>query len=156
MLHIKIIALGKLKESHWKDAEAEYSKRLRPYAKIDIIELKEEAFRDGDDKEKIKEKEASKIEKYIDASAVTVALHEQGKEMDSPQLAKWIEQNTTTGKTITFLIGGPLGFHRSILEKVDMQLSLSPLTFPHQMVRPILLEQLYRSATITHNKQYHY
>ncbi len=156
MIHIRIIAIGKLKESFWKDTEAEYLKRLRPYAKIDIIEVKEEAFREHDKKETIKEKEAQLLTQYISAADMVVALHETGKEMTSIQFATWLDNETNTGKKITFIIGGPLGLDPGLLETIPMQLSLSQYTFPHQMVRTILLEQLYRAITISMGKQYHY
>lgn len=155
-MSITIIALGKLKEAHWKDAEAEYLKRLKPYAKIEILELPEESFRESDDREKIKAEEAEKIAKHIPVGAQVIALHERGKEMTSPELADFLEKKSAHGEQIVFVIGGPLGLHESILKNTPIQLSLSRLTFPHQMVRTILFEQLYRSITIQMGKQYHY
>ncbi len=154
MLNIKLLVLGKLKESHWRDAESEYFKRLKPYAKIELLELKEESFRDGDDREKIKMNEAEKLEKHL--SGTVIALHERGKEMTSVELSNFLQKNSQQGEQITFVIGGPLGLHESILEKSNHQISLSQLTFPHQMVRTILLEQLYRAVTIEKGKAYHY
>ncbi len=156
MLNIKIIALGKLKESYWKEAETEYLKRLHPYAKVEIIELPEEPFRDTDDREKIKKIEAEKIKKHLKEGAVVFALHEKGKEFTSPNFAKFLEDNSTRGETIIFVIGGPLGLHESILNLATQQVSLSEFTFPHQMVRTILLEQLYRATTILKERKYHY
>lgn len=156
MMNIKIIALGKLKENYWKEAEAEYLKRLTPYAKIKLFEIPEESFRDSDDREKIKEKEAEKIKQHLSVGAVVIALHERGKEFTSPQFAKFLETNSTRGEEIIFVIGGPLGLHESLLNTVQFQISLSQCTFPHQMVRTILLEQIYRATTITNQKQYHY
>lgn len=156
MLNVKIITLGKLKESYWSDAENEYFKRIKPYARIEMRELSEEAFRDGDDREKIKMKEAEKIKKNLPENGFVIALHEHGKEFDSPLFAKFLENNSSRGETLVFIIGGPLGLHKSILDLADIQISLSQLTFPHQMVRTILLEQLYRAITISNKKQYHY
>jgi len=156
MLNIKIIALGKLKESYWEEAENEYFKRLKPYAKIELVELSEEPFREGDDREKIKSLEAAKIQKILPEGGLVIALHETGKEFTSPQFAKFLEDNSTRGETMTFVIGGPLGLHESVLKIAMQQLSLSQLTFPHQMVRTILLEQIYRGVTIQKGKQYHY
>jgi len=155
MLNIHIIALGKLKESYWKSAEAEYLKRLSPYAKIEINELIEESFKSKKEREEIQKKEADKIFKHIGPNDIVIALHERGKEMLSTDLAKTLEQKSQQGSRLTFIIGGPLGLHESVLEKADVQLSLSQLTFPHQMVRTILLEQLYRSVMIGKGK-YHY
>ncbi len=156
MIHIRIIPIGKLKEQHWREAEAEYIKRLSPYAKVEIIELREEAFRDIGEREEIRAKEAAKIKKYLDGQDTVIALTETGKHMDSPAFASWLEMQTATTGKITFLIGGPLGFSKEVLDQVDATLSLSDLTFPHQMVRTILLEQLYRAITIQKGKQYHY
>lgn len=153
---ITILTLGKLKESYWRDAEQEYLKRISPYAKINFIEIKEEPFRDGDDREKIKLLEAEKIKKHLPDDGVIIALHEQGKEYDSPGFAKFLESNTTRGEHLVFIVGGPLGLHKIILSLAQYTLSLSQLTFPHQMVRTILLEQIYRGITITKGKQYHY
>ena len=156
MLNIKIIALGKIKESYWKEAESEYQKRLKPYAKIELVEIPEEPFRDSDDREKIKLKEADKIQKNLREGGLIVALHEAGKQFSSHQFASFLEEHSTRGETITLIIGGPLGLHQSILQLAEVQLSLSQLTFPHQMVRTILLEQIYRAVTIQKGKQYHY
>lgn len=156
MLNIKIIVLGKLKESYWFDSEKEYLKRLRPYAKVEVIELSEEPFRENDDKEKVKAKEAEKIKKSLPKEGLFIALHEQGKEYSSPLFAKFLQEHSSRGENITFIVGGPLGLHQSILEQVQMQISLSQLTFPHQMVRTILLEQIYRATTILTEKNYHY
>lgn len=156
MFNLKIICLGKLKEAYWRDAEAEYFKRLRPYAKIELIELTEESFHDTDDKEKIRKKEAEKIVKHVSEGSIVIALHERGKAFTSPDLSKFLDDHSMHGDEITFIIGGPLGLHESILKQARYQISLSPLTFPHQMVRTILAEQLYRAATILQGKQYHY
>ncbi len=155
MISVKIITLGKLKESYWKDAETEYLKRLSPYAKIQITELKEEAFNSEKERTEVQKKEAEKILKQLDGNDVVIALHERGKEMLSTDLAKTLAQKSQQGNRLTFIIGGPLGLHESVLAKADLQLSLSQLTFPHQMVRTILLEQLYRSVMIGKGK-YHY
>ncbi|PIT86815.1 MAG: 23S rRNA (pseudouridine(1915)-N(3))-methyltransferase RlmH [Candidatus Magasanikbacteria bacterium CG10_big_fil_rev_8_21_14_0_10_43_6] len=156
MIHIRIIAIGKQKEQYWRDAEKAYTTRLSPYAKIDIIEIKEEAFQTTDVREHVREKEAEKIKKYLDGSGMVVALTESGTRMDSLAFSAWLTTRTATTGKITFLIGGPLGFHASILDAATITLSLSDLTFPHQMVRTLLLEQLYRAITIEKGKQYHY
>ena len=156
MLNIVILVLGKLKETYWADAEQEYLKRLKPYAKISIHELREEPFGMSDDREKIKEIEAKKVVAQIPDNSIVIALHEYGEEYASPAFAQFLEKKSEQGQTITFIIGGPLGLHSTVLKKAHYQLSLSQLTFPHQMVRTILLEQLYRAVTITKGKQYHY
>ncbi len=156
MLNIHLITIGKLKESYWREAEAEYLKRLKPYAKIRLTELTEEPFRDGSDRDKIKAKEADKIKKHLSDRAIIIAMHEQGKQFSSTELAEFLNNKSTHGDELTFVIGGSLGLHESILELAQYQLSLSPLTFPHQLARVILCEQLYRSATILQKKTYHY
>lgn len=155
MLNIHIICLGKLKETYWLNAETEYLKRLKPYAKITMTELPEEAFSEKSDRDQIKCIEAEKIKKHLKSDDIIFALHEAGKEYTSPAFAEMIEKKSEQGQRLVFVIGGPLGLHSSLLETATT-LSLSKLTFPHQMVRTILLEQLYRSVTIQKGKQYHY
>lgn len=155
-MKIKIITLGKFKETYWQEAEAEYLKRLGPYTKIEIIELPEEPFSESSDKEKIKTKEAEKIKKHLNSQATIIALTERGKLHKSTELAEHLEKKTAQGHHLIFIIGGPLGLHQSILDMTKHQLSLSPLTFPHQLARVILLEQLYRVGTILTGKTYHY
>ena len=156
MLNITILVLGKLKEKYWAEAEKEYLKRLSPYAKIKIIELIEEAFTKKDNPEIIKKKEAEKIQKNLPQNSFIIALHEQGDEMTSLDLAKFLNINSTKGENLVFIIGGPRGLHSDIINIAKKKLSLSQLTFPHQMVRTILLEQIYRSITIIQKKNYHY
>lgn len=156
MFNIHILALGSIKESHWKDAIDEYTKRLGPYAKLAVTELKEEPFRKGDDPDAIKKKEAEKLLPYFEKVDIVVAMHERGKQFDSPAFAKWLEEHSTKGEKILFAIGGPLGFDEELLKKADLQLSLSELTFPHQLARVLLVEQIYRAGTIIAGKQYHY
>jgi len=154
-MHIQFLTLGKLKESYWRDAEAEYLKRLTPYAKIEIKQLKEESFSGSDKRDVVIKKEAEKLLESWPKDGLVIALHERGKHMTSPELADFLQTQTSHGEHITFIIGGPLGLHESVLTKCDHQLSLSNLTFPHQMVRTVLLEQLYRSVMIGKGK-YHY
>ncbi|MBU0661167.1 23S rRNA (pseudouridine(1915)-N(3))-methyltransferase RlmH [Patescibacteria group bacterium] len=156
MKHITILGIGHLKESYWKQAETEYIKRLSPYIKISIIEKKEEMFRSTQERKNIQQKEAETILPFIQKFDMVIALSEDGKQYDSPQFAQMLKKNTTHGEKILFIIGGPLGLDDSIKQAVHISISLSHLTFPHQMVRTILLEQLYRAETILLGKQYHY
>jgi len=155
-MNITIIAVGKLKETYWHTAEAEYLKRLAPYDKITIEELKEEPFLNKEQGMRSKEQEAKKILAKLNESDTVIALHETGTSYTSVQFAHFLEKQTEQGQHLTFIIGGPLGLHESILKRADVTLSLSPLTFPHQMVRTVLLEQLYRAVTIRKGKLYHY
>ena len=159
MLHINLILLGKLKETFWQQAEAEYLKRLQPWAKVTIYELKEESFGEKDTAEHIKQKEAEKIMAALSKIKDTyiIALDETGKQFSSPALAKQIGQITDTqNNQLTFIIGGPLGLDESIIKRADLKLSLSTLTFTHQMARVFLWEQIYRALCINSGKKYHY
>jgi len=158
MLHIHIITLGKLKEGYWKEAEAEYLKRLQPYAKVFIHEIKEESFTEKDIPEIIKQREAEKIQielKKIKDSYI-VALDEHGKQFSSMQFAQNLTNLSGSSNSLVFVLGGPLGLDRSILDNADLKLSMSPLTFTHQMARIFLEEQLYRSMMIAGGRKYHY
>lgn len=150
---ITLLTVGKLKESYWHEACEEYLKRLSPYLKIKVIEIPEIPFGKNIDSQKIKKEEAEKILKYIKEDSYVVALTYEGKKFSSEEFAKklesWQQQN------LIFIIGGPLGLHESLKNKANENLSLSPLTFTHQMARVILLEQIYRSVMMSKNK-YHY
>jgi len=159
MLHLHIIALGKLKELFWQQAEAEYLKRLQPWTKIAIHEIREESFSEKDNPNTTKQKEAVKIldtlhkikERYV------ITLDEHGKQFSSITLAKQIETISHNNfNNIVFILGGPLGLDETVLKQSALTLSLSSLTFTHQMARIFLLEQIYRSMTISNGKKYHY
>ena len=156
MFNLHLIAIGKFKEISLAELQADYLKRLRPYAKITVTELTEEPFRSQADQAKVKEKEAEKILRLLHDTDIVVALHETGKEYTSIELAQFFQTNSERGQTLVLIIGGPLGLASSILQRANYQLSLSKLTLTHQMVRPLLLEQIYRAATIIAKKQYHY
>jgi 23S rRNA (pseudouridine1915-N3)-methyltransferase len=158
MITLHLVVLGRLNEQYWKEAEQEYLKRLTPFAKIILHELKEESFAEKDPVEFIKEKEAEKIKSTLEGvkGAFIVALDETGKEFSSVEFSEKLEQLKQSFSTLVFIVGGPLGLHASILELSQLKLSLSQLTFTHQMVRIFLLEQLYRSCMISAKKKYHY
>jgi len=155
MLNINIIVLGKLKEEYWLDAEAEYLKRLAPFAKIKIYELREESFGEKDSPEQIKKKEALKILKVLEKvkNAYLIALDETGKEYSSTEFSKHLHK---LQEEIVIILGGPLGLHDSIKNSAKETISLSRFTFTHQMARIILLEQIYRAAMINAGRKYHY
>jgi len=156
MIKITLITLGSLKETYWKDAENEYLKRLSLYAKMQHIELKEERFSDLHEREVVRMAEAQKVLKALPENCYLIVLDERGKEMDSPAFSKLLFTKIPQGTHIVFVIGGPLGFSEQIKKKAQLVLSFSQMTFPHQMMRTILLEQIYRAGTIAHEKQYHY
>lgn len=156
-MKILIIALGTLKEEAWRSATAEYIKRLKPYAQLSIIEVREESFSESSDREVVKAREAELIKKHLPkTSHVLIAMDENGKNYSSEEFAKVTEKWSERGDTLVFILGGPLGLHESILTSAHHTLALSRLTFTHQMARVILLEQIYRAGTISAGKRYHY
>jgi len=153
MWDITILAVGKLREKHWQVANEEYLKRLGPYVKLKIEELKSEPFTKAT-QVKVKKVEAAKIKAYLQkkSSALVFLLSEEGEEMDSYVLAETLKN---INQPLIFVIGGSLGIDRELFE-IYPKLSLSKLTFPHELARIILLEQLYRAVTIIKQKDYHY
>ena len=149
---IKIVTVGSLKEKYLKDAQEEYIKRLKKYTNIEIIELKDESF--NDDK-KTKEVEGNKILKNIKNKDYVITLEIEGKELSSIELANKLDNIYLTNSDITFIIGGSLGLSEKVKERSNYKLSFSKLTFPHQLFRIILLEQIYRSCKINNNESYH-
>ncbi len=159
MLSFHFIVLGKLKESYWRDAEEEYRKRLQPFAKIIIHELKEESFTEKDTPETIKASEAKKIKIEIEKIKpdYIIALDEHGTQYSSINFSTRLgNEAMNQNSNFVFIIGGPLGLDSSILKTAHLQLSFGKFTFTHQMVRVFLLEQLYRVMMIQHNRKYHY
>ena len=156
MLRITILGLGTIKESYWRNAIAEFSKRLQAFVKLEIKELKDISFSDNDNPEVVKEKEAETIKKAIPKDSYIIALDEHGKEFDSISFSQKIESIKLEHSHITFIIGGTLGLHSTIFENIDLKLSLSKSTITHQMVRVILLEQIYRASMISAGKPYHH
>ena len=155
-MKINIITLGKLKESYLQEAEQEYLKRLSVFTKINIIELKEEKFDEKSNHEVIKEKEAEKILKAIHKNSYVIVLDKEGKQFSSEELSKKIIEFKNSSTEISFVIGGPLGLAESILNIAKEKWSFSKLTFTHQMMRVILLEQIYRSFMISEDRKYHW
>ena len=158
-MQITLITVGKLKEKYLKDAINEYSKRLSAYTKLDIIEVadeKEPTNPSPADEALVKAKEGERIRQKLKDDTYLIALAIEGEQLTSPQLAHKLDQLTLSGHShITFLIGGSLGLDPDILRRADYLLSFSKLTFPHQLMRVILLEQIYRSFRIIKNEPYH-
>lgn len=146
---IKIICVGKIKEDYLKKGIEEYKKRITKYSKIEIIELDDES--NGN----ILEKERDKILKYISEKDYIITLEINGNTIDSVELSKKLENIYLNYSNITFIIGGSYGLHDDIKNKSNYALSFSKLTFPHQLFRMMLLEQIYRSFKISHNETYH-
>ena len=158
-MKITILTVGKIKEKYLKDAIAEYAKRLSRYCKLQIVEVEDEKTPDGASaamEDQIKEKEAVRLSKCLDEEAFLITLEIKKKMLDSESFSKTMEQICLRGKNhIQFVIGGSLGLHTSITERSDLALSFSKMTFPHQLMRVILLEQVYRSFRIQNNEPYH-
>lgn len=158
-MNITIICIGKLKEKYWTQAVEEYSKRLRGYCSLEVVELKESRLPDkaGPAEElAVKEAEGREILKRIKDNMYVITLEVKGKMLSSEKLAEKIEQLGLSGDSnIAFVIGGSLGLSEEVSRRADFKLSFSEMTFPHQMMRVILLEQVYRSFKIMRNETYH-
>lgn len=162
-MKITIACVGKIKEKFYRDAIAEYEKRLSRYCKLEIVEVADEktpdnasAFVESQIKEKEAERILSRLDKSFKEGAFVCALAIDGKQLDSVELSEKIERLGTSGTShIIFLIGGSLGMADVLLQKADMKLSFSKMTFPHQLMRVILLEQIYRSYRIMNGEPYH-
>ena len=149
---IKIITVGSIKEKYLKDAIDEYKKRLSKYNNIDIIELKDE---EKVEEEKAKEIEGEKILNKVQDKDYVITLEIEGKELTSPELANKINNILIENSNITFIIGGSYGLSDKVKERANYHLSFSKMTFPHQLFRVLLLEQIYRSYKIINNESYH-
>jgi len=158
-VNISIISVGKLKEKYLKAGIEEYTKRLGSYSKINEIEVADEKAPEqlsDADMEIVKKKEADRIMAKISADAYVIALAIDGKMKTSEQLAKDIESLMTYGRSkIVFVIGGSLGLHDEVLKRADEKLSFSKMTFPHQLMKLILVEQVYRAFRIMKGEPYH-
>ena len=158
-MKITILCVGKIKEKFYRDAISEYEKRLSRYCKLEIIEVADEKTPDNASEtveRQIKEKEAERMEKYLKEGAFVCALAIDGKQLDSVELSEKVESLGTGGIShIIFLIGGSLGMSDELLKRADMKLSFSRMTFPHQLMRVILLEQIYRAYRIMNHEPYH-
>ena len=158
-MKITVIAVGKIKEKFYTDAIAEYSKRLSRYCRLEVIQVADEKTPDGASEaqeRQIKEKEGSRILAQIKDGAYVIALAVQGTMLSSEQLASKLNKLGVDGQSqIVLIIGGSLGLSDEVLKRADYHLSFSPMTFPHQLMRVILLEQIYRSFRINAGEPYH-
>jgi 23S rRNA (pseudouridine1915-N3)-methyltransferase len=155
MFKITIIALGKFKEKAYVELEKEYLKRLSPFGKVKVLELAEIGYGKNQDIEKIKQQEAEKIIKTLPKDSVVILLEEKGSLRDSKDFSKFLERLGSLGKELVFVIGSGIGLHASLKEYSNYSISLSPLTFPHNMARVVLEEQIYRACMILANREYH-
>lgn len=158
-MNIKILCVGKIKEKFYRDAIAEYEKRLSRYCRLQIIEVADEKTPDkssGAEERQIREKEALRLRAHIRDTDYVIALAIDGTSYDSASFAGHLEKLAVSGNSnLVFIIGGSLGLHNIILCQANERLSFSKMTFPHQLMRVILLEQLYRSYRIINHEPYH-
>lgn len=158
-MKITVISVGKVKEKYYRDAVKEYEKRLSRYCKLEIVEAEDEKTPDKAsyaEENRIKLREAERILKHIKDDAYVITLEIAGNTYDSVELSQKIDKLSIQGVShIQFIIGGSLGLHENICRRSDLALSFSKMTFPHQLMRVILLEQIYRSFRIINNEPYH-
>lgn len=159
MINITLITVGKIKEKYFTDAIAEYSKRLGRYCKLNIIELKDEPTPDNpseNERQQVLKKEGARILEKIPKSCYVVPLCIEGKQKTSEELSDFIQKTATDGyNEIVFIIGGSMGICDEVKAKADFKLSFSKMTFPHQLMRVVLLEQIYRAFNIADGGKYH-
>lgn len=158
-MNISIITIGKLKEKYLKQGIQEYLKRLSSYAKVEIIELADEKAPENlseSEMEQVKQKEGERILAKISDDTHVIALAINGRQKSSEELAKEIDSLATYGKSkIAFVIGGSLGLSSEVMKRSNAALSFSKMTFPHQLMRLVLVEQIYRAFRIIRNEPYH-
>lgn len=158
MASVTFITVGSLKEVYLREAVTEYKKRLSQYARVEEIELREERIVDEDNSREVSaalEREADKILASVPKDAYTVALCVEGKQYDSPELARLIGEAVDERGKLTFIIGSSHGLSQRVKGAAHLRLSFSKLTFPHQLMRVVLYEAVYRSFTILAGKKYH-
>lgn len=147
MLRFTILCVGKIKEAYMREAVSDYTRRLTKYGKIEIVETNEDIS---------VKKEGEALLARLQEKSYVFALDLKGKMCSSPELARMLERQATSGYShFTFIIGGSDGLSSDVTERADCNLCLSPMTFPHQMARLILLEQIYRAMKINHGEKYH-
>ena len=158
-MRIRIVCIGKLKERYWSEAVEEYSKRLSRYCELEIVQLKEARLPDRAslaDEQNVIFEEGQSILKNIKEGSQVITLEIKGKELSSEGLSAYLGELQLEGKSdLTFVIGGSLGLGEQVSARADFKLSFSRMTFPHQMMRVILLEQIYRAFKILRNETYH-
>lgn len=158
-MKISILCVGKIKEKFYKDAVEEYCKRLSVYCKTEIVEVADEKTPDGIGalaEEQIKKKEGERLLSKVKEDAFVIALVIKGQKMDSVAFAELLQKTGLSGKShIQFIIGGSLGLHEAVIKRADFKLSFSDMTFPHQLMRVILCEQIYRGYRIISGAPYH-
>ena len=155
MVHVKLIVIGKTNENYVKEAIEKYKLLLSKYCKFELIEIPDVKNGNKLPSEKLKVAESELLQTYINQKSITVLLDEKGKKMSSEEFAAFFQKQTTLSSKINFIIGGSYGFTEQ-LKQERLCISLSSMTFNHQMVRPILMEQVFRAYTIIHQTGYHH
>jgi len=156
MLKIRIIAVDKVRSTPFKEAQDEYLKRLGPYAKVSLEEVTPEAFGGSTEASTAMHREAEKLRKKLPSGAFTISMDPAGKKLTSEEFAAFLEKEGGTGTELAFIIGGTAGIDPELKKECRASISLSPMTFPHELARVLLAEQLYRAATILAGKSYHH
>lgn len=155
-MHITLFTIGKLKDVFFGEAQLHFEKMLRPFCQLRIEELHDEPIRKNEPRKQILQREGERILKCISSDDPVVVLDETGKQYASARFAQWIEGYKDRGEHVQCIIGGPYGVSPEVKQRATAIISLSDLTFPHQLARIVFLEQLYRAFTILHGKPYHY
>ncbi|MBO6159833.1 MAG: 23S rRNA (pseudouridine(1915)-N(3))-methyltransferase RlmH [Firmicutes bacterium] len=159
MLKLTLVTVGKIKESFFREAIAEYSKRISRFAHLQVLEAADEKTPDGAsaaEEDKIRETEGKRILQKIPDGAYVITLEIEGRQMDSVSLSRLIDTREREGKShLVFVIGGSLGLSPDVIRRADYHLSFGPMTFPHQLMRVMLMEQLYRAFKIQAGQPYH-
>ena len=158
LLSINVICIGKIKENYLKNAIEEYSKRLSKYCKLTITELPDEKIPDklnNSLENDIKTKECNNIINHIKKDSYIIALDLNGKQFTSEEFSKKIENLSMENSNLTFIIGGSLGLTKKLLDMCDLKVCFSKMTFPHQLIRVFLLEQIFRAFKISNGETYH-
>ena len=156
MFKITLLTVGNLKERHWQEAQAEYLRRLSPFAKVDVIEVAAEPFGGSVTADQAMRTEGERLMKRLPKDAAIIALERTGKRLSSVEFAYLLKDEGGSGTHLVFVIGGTAGLDPAFLAKSRTKISLSPMTFTHEMARVFLLEQVYRAMTILSKKPYHY
>ncbi len=156
LLLIKLLTVGKTKSKYWQAAESDFKERVKRYARLEEVIVKEARQKSHPNTALVKREEAEALLKKTNRDEFVVVLHEEGRQVKSSQLAELVREKTVRGQSrFTFIIGGPLGLAEELLARADLILSLSRLTFTHEMAKTILLEQIYRVFTILNDENYH-
>jgi 23S rRNA (pseudouridine1915-N3)-methyltransferase len=157
-MHIRIVAVGRIKEPGFVLAQDEYAKRLLRYTRLEIIEVDDEPVPSGDqERQAVKIREGERLQRRVPQGCLLVAMDSMGAQFTSEAFAAWLGQQQMTGRgNLVFMLGGTLGLPPTMLAQAYLRLSLSAFTFPHQLARVVLMEQLYRSFRILRQEPYHY